>query len=107
MMKVDDTTFHQIRGKYAHLCVEVNLNKPLLPHFCINGAIYNILDEGIHLICFKFGCYDHYLEGCLMEVEEPLQNKEKENQDVGDQENSNRKIVSNEFGPWMITHRPR
>ncbi|RYR22222.1 nucleolar protein 58-like [Arachis ipaensis] len=47
------------RGKFARLCVEVDLTKPLLGRYLINGREYHIEYEGIHHICFTYGRVDH------------------------------------------------
>jgi hypothetical protein len=50
-VKVDKNTVMQERGKYARLCVEVDLTKPLLAMFMIKGRKYNVEYEGLHLLC--------------------------------------------------------
>ncbi|KAK2456904.1 hypothetical protein QL285_004229 [Trifolium repens] len=41
-VKVDKNTLMQERGKYARICVEVDLTKPLLAMFMIKGRKYNV-----------------------------------------------------------------
>ncbi|CAI0389740.1 unnamed protein product [Linum tenue] len=43
------------RGKYARVCVEVDLSKPLLVQFKILGKEYDIQWEGLTNICFECG----------------------------------------------------
>jgi hypothetical protein len=50
-VKVHKNTLAQERGKYARLCVQVNLTKPLLAMFTIKGRKYNIEYEGLHMLC--------------------------------------------------------
>lgn len=50
--------------KYARLCVEVDLHKPLLAIFEVKGKQYNAEYEGLHLLCLKCGRFGHYKEGC-------------------------------------------
>lgn len=49
-VKVDKNTLLQEHGKYARLCVEVDLRKPLLAMFTIKGRKYNMEYEGIHMM---------------------------------------------------------
>jgi hypothetical protein len=63
-VKVDKNTLSQERGKYARLCVQVNLSTPLLAMFSIKGRKYNIEYEGLHMLCTTCGRYGHYKEGC-------------------------------------------
>jgi len=67
-VKVDKNTLLQERGKYARLCVEVDLSKPLLAMFEFKGRHYKVEYEGLHLLCLNCGKFDHYLEGCTMKV---------------------------------------
>ncbi|KAJ9185325.1 hypothetical protein P3X46_004971 [Hevea brasiliensis] len=52
-IKVDETTLNASRGKFARICVEVDLSKPLLFQY-----------EGIHLICFQCCCYGLRQDTC-------------------------------------------
>jgi hypothetical protein len=63
-VKVDKNTLMQERGKYARICVEVDLTKSLLAMFMIKGRKYNIEYEGLHLLCKGCGKFGHYIEGC-------------------------------------------
>ncbi|GAU10508.1 hypothetical protein TSUD_420790 [Trifolium subterraneum] len=63
-VKVDKNTLTQERGKYARLCVQVNLSKPLLAMFSIKDRKYKIEYEGLHLLCITCGRFGHYKEGC-------------------------------------------
>jgi hypothetical protein len=62
-VKVDKNTLTQERGKYAPLCVQVDLTKPLLAMFTIKGRKYNIEYEGLHMLCLTCGKFGHYREG--------------------------------------------
>ncbi|MCH84322.1 hypothetical protein A2U01_0005153, partial [Trifolium medium] len=63
-VRVDKNTLTQERGKYARLCVEVDLTKALLAMFTIKGRKYNVEYEGLHLLCTTCGRFGHYKEGC-------------------------------------------
>jgi hypothetical protein len=63
-VKVDKNTLFQERGKYASICVEVELNKPLLAMFELKDRIYKIEYEGLHMLCFTCGRFGQYVEGC-------------------------------------------
>lgn len=63
-VKIDGTMLGAMRGKYAMLCVEVDLNKPLLSKFRFWRKIRRLEYEGLHLICFNCGCYDHHKDSC-------------------------------------------
>jgi NMD protein affecting ribosome stability and mRNA decay len=63
-VKVDKNTVMQEKGKYARLCVEVDLTKPLLAMFMIKERKYNVEYEGLHILCKTCGRFGHYSEGC-------------------------------------------
>ncbi|KAF7838834.1 hypothetical protein G2W53_007316 [Senna tora] len=63
-LKVDATTTMQTRGKYARVCMEIDLNLPLLSKFKVEGRKYFIEYESVHFICFGCGRYGHVKEGC-------------------------------------------
>lgn len=78
-VKVDSTTKLQTRGKYARLCVEIYINKLLLPRYKLKGRRYKIEYEGLHMLCFGCGQFGHYVESCLEKnklVEEELLRRE-------------------------------
>lgn len=58
-IKVDKTTIKQEQGKYARICVVVNLSKPLLAMFNIRGSNYKVENGGLHLLCLACGKYGH------------------------------------------------
>lgn len=72
MLKVDKTTSLYSRGKFARICVELDLEKPLLSHISIRGMKLCLEYEGLHSICFRCGKYGHKKDNCreLLEVEE-------------------------------------
>lgn len=47
------------RGRFARLCVEVDLTKPLLTMFKVRKRIRRIEYEGLHLVCFSCGVVGH------------------------------------------------
>lgn len=63
-IKVDICTTDAVRGKYAKVCVEVNLDKPLKPNVMVYGRRYALEYEGLLCICFHCGQYDHRAAEC-------------------------------------------
>ncbi|KAF7831790.1 LIM domain-containing protein A-like [Senna tora] len=51
-------------GKFARICVELNLKRKLVPHVVIRGRCYGVEYEGLHLICFHCGKYGHQKGVC-------------------------------------------
>ncbi|KAG2274425.1 hypothetical protein Bca52824_056980 [Brassica carinata] len=63
-IKVDLTTLKFERARFARICVEVNLNKPLKGSVLINGERYFVSYEGISAICLNCDMYGHLVHAC-------------------------------------------
>lgn len=63
-IKVDKNTLIREMEKYARLCIQVDLSKPLMAMFAIKGRQYKVEYEGIYLLCLSCGKYGHYAENC-------------------------------------------
>src|SRR4051812_39665336 len=59
MIKVDSSTLTASRGKFARVCIKVDLNKPLLASYRMRGVDYHLQYEGLQEICFKCGKFGH------------------------------------------------
>lgn len=64
MLKVDRQTSIHSRGKFAHICVEMDLEKALPSHIVIRGHNLIIEYERLHQICFRCGRYGHKADTC-------------------------------------------
>ncbi|KAL8152862.1 hypothetical protein V2J09_010622 [Rumex salicifolius] len=58
-LKVDMVTLKFERGRFAGICIEVNLHRPLKGSITINGSRYFVSYEGLNTICFRCGIYGH------------------------------------------------
>lgn len=54
-VKVDRNTLMTSRGKFARVCVEVDLTKPLRAGYKIRGETHPLRYEGLHDLCFVCG----------------------------------------------------
>jgi hypothetical protein len=100
-VKVDKNTLYQERGKYARVCVEVDLNKPLLAMFELKGKIYKVEYEGLHMLCRSCGKFGHYVEGCP-EKKAANDNMRRSNEIVQVETG-----VEEIAGPWVVVQKPR
>ncbi|XP_028769816.1 uncharacterized protein LOC114727283 [Neltuma alba] len=64
MLKIDRTTAFSEKGGFARICVELDLEQPLLPSFDHFGEERKIKYEGLHLVCFNCGTYGHRMDHC-------------------------------------------
>ncbi|KAI9079079.1 hypothetical protein K1719_038918 [Acacia pycnantha] len=64
MIKIDRSTSIYDKGEFARICVEVDLQQPLLPAFTALGEDKQLVYEGLHLVCFRCGLYGHDRRDC-------------------------------------------
>lgn len=69
-VKVDLTTLQFERARFARVCVEVNLKKPLKGTVMINGERYFVSYEGLTNICSHCGLYGHLVHSCPKRAQE-------------------------------------
>lgn len=63
-IKVDRNTLKVERGRFARICVEIDLNQPVVGKVWLNGYWYKVAYEGLHIICSNCGCYGHLGRNC-------------------------------------------
>ncbi|KAJ4848788.1 hypothetical protein Tsubulata_025772 [Turnera subulata] len=114
-MKINEVTLKSSRVKFARVCVEVDLSKPLVSKFRLCQRIWRVVYEGLNTVCFKCGRYGHTLDGCSfhsatevnVDSDIPPEVVEKRGEEqMEDIEVSRPELVSN-HGPWMIAQRRR
>ncbi|XP_058733249.1 uncharacterized protein At4g02000-like [Vicia villosa] len=115
-VKVDKNTVMHARGKYARICVEIDLTKSLVAMFMIQNRSYKVEYEGLHLLCTNCGKFGHYKEGCPNK-EETMDAQDRRNDDVAvtmqnaTMENTCQKVTGNMGsevqGPWVVVQKPR
>lgn len=100
-LKVDICTSSAIKGKYAKVCVEVDLARPLKPNLMVYGKRYSVEYEGLTRICFTCGQYGHRATKCSRNKQSvaELKQKERSSSETSKQHNTN----ANPFDPWMMS----
>nr|POF22601.1 hypothetical protein CFP56_49716 [Quercus suber] len=70
VLRIDSYTANGVRGRFARLCVQVNLDKPLLSTKHIGKIVQSIQYEGIKTLCFTCGRVGHKMEACPHVIKE-------------------------------------
>lgn len=102
-VKVDENTLTVNRGRYARICVELDLTKTLIPMVKVNGPenlLHRIEYERLHAVCFKCGRFGHKEEECGI-GDISLYEKA---QEVDERRTVSKTAPSAEkpFGPWLL-----
>ncbi|KAJ1435401.1 hypothetical protein SESBI_04906 [Sesbania bispinosa] len=107
------------RGKFARLCIEIDLQKNLISQFRLSGRSYNVEYEGLHIVYFNCGRYGHGKDACPLKASE--NDKDQQPKDSAGQVengmNHNQTDMASTirledaqakdtFGPWMLVQRP-
>ncbi|XP_021753703.1 uncharacterized protein LOC110719113 [Chenopodium quinoa] len=65
-IRVDYATDRLTRGRYARVCIEIDLSKPLVTKVWIGGAWQHISYENITSLCFTCGKVGHVQSQCML-----------------------------------------
>lgn len=64
VLRIDSHTALESRGRYARLCVQVDINRPLVNTLLIGNFRQAVIYEGISRLCFSCGRVGHRREAC-------------------------------------------
>ncbi|XP_057418210.1 uncharacterized protein LOC130712391 [Lotus japonicus] len=64
-LKVDAHTTQMNRGRYARVCMEIDLSQPVAKRIWFRNQWIRVEYEGIHIICDHCGCYGHLSRNCI------------------------------------------
>ncbi|KAK2664186.1 hypothetical protein Ddye_002760 [Dipteronia dyeriana] len=94
--KVDPITESQARGRFARICIDLDIRKPLKSSLSMDDRIMKVEYENVGLICFNCGRIGHSKEVCKDRDME--QNKAANMPDIGKVTNA---TGNGSYGPWM------
>ncbi|KAI9079784.1 hypothetical protein K1719_038405 [Acacia pycnantha] len=104
-IRLDVHTTQRTRGKFARMCVELDLTKPLIPEFSVEGQTLSVVYESLGVLCQHRGRVGHKKKEC-----ETVQKRNKE----GDMEvegegvkESIETVKEDDGGRWKTVTRPR
>ena len=71
VLRIDAHTTNGARGRFARLCVQVNLDKPLIKTVKIGRLAQIVLYKGLNSLCFECGRIGHRKETCPHVIKGP------------------------------------
>jgi hypothetical protein len=100
VLRVDFNTAAGTRGRFARLCIQVDIDKPLTRTVRVGKTRLAVIYEGVSLLCFHCGKIGHRREWCPLhtpvETEIPVTNEQSKMEEEDKQKG---------FGPWMVVSR--
>lgn len=96
VLRVDSDTASEAKGRFARICIHVNLDKPLTTSILLEGVVQEVLYEGINTLCFSCGRVGHQREGCPFTVNEKTPSLEVK----GPVSSTNKADISGEAGGY-------
>ncbi|CAN1165459.1 hypothetical protein LINPERHAP2_LOCUS26163 [Linum perenne] len=103
-IRMDLATAEGARARYARVCVEIDLSKPLLEKYMIGDRVFYIEYESIENFCYLCGLYGCKADSCpscklVVSPTEPSTVQEPEKEIVSDERDT---------GSWMVvSHKQR
>nr|POF24545.1 uncharacterized protein CFP56_76168 [Quercus suber] len=64
VLRIDSHTAMEARSRYARLCIQIDIYKPLINSILIGRFEQVVTYEGIHKLCFSCGRIGHKVEAC-------------------------------------------
>ena len=71
VLRIDSNTASEARGRYARICVQVDLCQPLINQILLEGLVQEIQYEGVRSLCFSCGRVGHRKDGCPHTIKAP------------------------------------
>jgi len=106
VLRIDAYTATESRGSHARLCVQINLEKPLIKWIRVGCIKQQVLYEGILMLCFCCGRLGHKQEQCCYKVKQTSTPRE-EGESLHHEERAQEEQTDGGFGPWMLVIRRR
>lgn len=104
VLRIDSYTATGSRGSYTRLCIQIEIDKPLITSICIGRMVQQVKYEGISSLCFCCGRLGHKQENCGYQIKQ-----QQRPESIPAENEGLKKAVENSsktnYGPWMLVTR--
>ena len=115
VLRIDSHTANWEWGRFARLCIQVNLDKPLVRKIYIGKLEQCVLYEGINALCFSCGRIGHKLEACPYTVREQPKEQSMDRCEGHNETHStqgedglkDKEKSLEDYGEWMVVSRKK
>ena len=120
VLRIDTHTVIRTRGRYAKLCIQVDIEKPLANVVLVNNLEQPITYEGLHRFCFSCEHIGHWREECNFTIKKPSPEKGSmlKGREILTMKDNNAKELrphathevdpkDDTYGPWMVVSRKK
>jgi hypothetical protein len=102
VLRVDTQTASEARGRYARVCVQVDLDAPLTRAVRLGNLLQPVIYEGINTLCFSCGRLGHRKEYCPYLVRETVSPVVEEPILVAEHSKDLAGKYLEDYGPWSL-----
>lgn len=71
ILRIDSQTLNGERGRFVRICIQIDVNKPLIRSINIGRMIQPVQYGGLNSLCFAYGCLGHRKDQCPTVIKKP------------------------------------
>ena len=108
VLRIDSYTANGSRGSYARLCIQVDIDRPLIKSIRIGRMVQQVLYEGISSLCFCCVRLGHKQENFWYQIKQQERHSSSPSESLGQEkveEKVEEKALDQNYGPWMLVIR--
>jgi len=113
VLRIDSYTLNGEKGRFVRICVQIDVNKPLVRSIKIRRMIQPVQYEGLNSLCFAYGRLGHRKDHCptvIKKLESPMENSGSQTSDSPTRREEQVDGGNNEhsvYREWMMVKRKK
>ncbi|KAL0000882.1 hypothetical protein SO802_014663 [Lithocarpus litseifolius] len=106
VLRIDSYTASESRGSYARICVQVDLDRPLITSVRVGRLVQKVSYEGVSTLCFSCGRLGHKRDSCPYYTKPVVSEEIVASENTSTEQKETSQLDSN-YGPWMVVTRKK